>query len=66
MIFEGAKKFFAGGCGLSSTINDYYNFLTIFLNGGKYKNKQIISKKTNELLFQNQLPGIENFYLLNI
>ena len=62
---EGAKKFFAGGCGLSSTLNDYYNFLTIFLNDGKYKNKQIISKKTNKLLFQNQLPGIENFYLLN-
>jgi len=62
---EGSKKFFAGGCGLSSTLNDYYNFLTIFLNDGKYKNKQIISKKTNKLLFQNQLPGIENFYLLN-
>ena len=62
---EGAKKFFAGGCGLSSTLKDYYNFLTIFLNDGKYKGRQIISKKTNELLFQNQLPGIENFYLLN-
>ena len=62
---EGAKKFFAGGCGLSSTISDYFKFLTVFLNEGKYKNKQIISKQTNELLFQNQLPGIENFYLLN-
>ena len=27
---EGAKKFFAGGCGLSSTISDYYKFLTVF------------------------------------
>ena len=62
---EGAKKFFAGGCGLSSTISDYYKFLTVFLNDGKYNDKQIISKKTNELIFENQLPGIENFYLLN-
>ena len=61
---EGAKKFFAGGCGLSSTISDYYKFLTVFLNEGKYKDNQIISKKTNELIFENQLPGIENFYLL--
>jgi len=62
---EGAKTFFAGGCGLSSTISDYYKFLTIFLNDGKYNGRQIISKKTNELIFENQLPGIENFYLLN-
>ena len=62
---EGAKKFFAGGCGLSSTISDYYKFLSVFLNEGKYKDNQIISKKTNELIFENQLPGIENFYLLN-
>ena len=31
----------------------------------KFKGKNFISKQTNDLLFQNQLPGIENFYLLN-
>ena len=62
---EGEKKFFAGGCGLSSTISDYYNFLSVFINNGKFKDKTFISKQTNDLLFQNQLPGIENFYLLN-
>lgn len=62
---EGSKKFFAGGCGLSSTVKDYYNFLSVFINDGKFKGKNIISKQTNDLLFQNQLPGIENFYLLN-
>ena len=41
---EGERKFFAGGCGLSSTISDYYNFLSIFLNDGKYKENQIIKK----------------------
>lgn len=62
---EGYKKFFAGGCGLSSTVKDYYNFLSVFINNGKFKGKNFISKQTNDLLFQNQLPGIENFYLLN-
>ena len=53
---EGARKFFSGGCGLSSTLKDYYNFLSIFINDGKFRNKRIISSKTNELLFKNQLP----------
>ncbi len=62
---EGSKKFFAGGCGLSSTVKDYYNFLSVFINDGNFKGKSFISKQTNDLLFENQLPGIENFYLLN-
>ncbi len=53
---EGKRKFFAGGCGLSSTVQDYYKFLTIFLNDGKFKGKSFISKQTNDLIFQNQLP----------
>jgi CubicO group peptidase (beta-lactamase class C family) len=53
---EGKRKFFAGGCGLSSTVQDYYKFLTVFLNEGKFKGKSFISKQTNDLIFQNQLP----------
>jgi len=53
---EGKKKFFAGGCGLSSTVQDYYKFLTVFLNDGNYKGKSFISKQTNDLIYQNQLP----------
>ena len=56
---EGKRKFFAGGCGLSSTVEDYYKFLSVFLNNGKYKGKSFIGKQTNDLLFQNQLP--DNF-----
>ena len=52
---EGERMFFAGGCGLSGTITDYYKFLSIFLNDGKYKGKQIIEKTTNDMIFQNQL-----------
>ena len=52
---EGERVFFAGGCGLSSTVRDYYNFLSIFINDGKFKGKQIINKTTNDLIFKNQL-----------
>ena len=58
---EGERKFFAGGCGLSSTVEDYYKFLSIFLNNGKYKGKSFIGKQTNDLLFQNQLPDTFGF-----
>tara|TARA_B100001758_G_scaffold142172_1_gene122455 strand:+ start:497 stop:1747 length:1251 start_codon:yes stop_codon:yes gene_type:complete len=53
---EGDRKFFAGGCGLSSTVEDYYKFLSVFINNGNYKGKSFISKQTNDLIFQNQLP----------
>ena len=52
---EGERVFFAGGCGLSSTVKDYYNFLSIFINDGKFKGKQIIEKTTNDLIYKNQL-----------
>ena len=55
---EGAKEFFSGGAGLSSTAEDYFKFLSVFLNGGRYKDKQIIGKMTNELLQLDQLPRI--------
>ena len=57
---EGAKTSYFGGCGLNSTISDYANFLSIFINDGRYKNKQILSKSTLKLLKKNQLNSIEN------
>ena len=50
---EGERKFFAGWCGLSSTVEDYYKFLSVFINNGNYKGKSFISKQTNDLIFQN-------------
>ncbi len=51
---KGAKMFLSGGAGLSSTTADYSNFLQMFLNQGSYKGKQILGKKTVELVFVNQ------------
>ena len=56
----GAKTFFSGGAGLSSTTEDYSNFLQLFLNKGSYKGNQILGKKTVELIYVNQnthIPG---------
>lgn len=61
------KNFFSGGAGLSSTAFDYARFLQMLLNGGKYKGKQILSRRSVELLLspqmENGLPGKDNFGL---
>ena len=57
---KGAKMFLSGGAGLSSTTADYSNFLQMFLNQGSYKGKQILGKKTVELVYVNQNSHIPN------
>lgn len=57
---EGAKKFYSGGAGLSSTAKDYFKFLSVFLNNGRYNGKQIVGKMTNELVQSDQLAYITN------
>ena len=39
----------------SAIVKDYYNFLSIFINDGKFKGKQIIEKTTNDMIYKNQL-----------
>ena len=47
-------NYFSGGGGLLSTASDYYNLLSMLMNEGKYKSKQIISRKSIELMTSNQ------------
>jgi len=54
---RGAKQFFSGGGGLSSTVDDYFNFLSLFVNHGKFKDQQILGKMTVDLLFKDQIGG---------
>ena len=54
------RNYFSGGGGLLSTASDYYNFLTMLLNKGKYKNKQILSRKSIELMTSNQTGDMFN------
>jgi CubicO group peptidase (beta-lactamase class C family) len=53
---KGAKAFFSGGGGLSSTAKDYAAFLQMHLNGGEYNGNRILSRTTVELMRSQQVP----------
>jgi CubicO group peptidase (beta-lactamase class C family) len=50
-----AGKYFSGGAGLSSTVEDYAKFLQLFLNKGEYNGVRLLGRKTIELIFTSQL-----------
>ena len=52
---DGPKKSFSGGAGLLSTSSDYYNFLLMILNEGKYGDLQILSRKSIEIMTKDNL-----------
>ena len=54
----GAKKFFSGGAGLSSTAKDYATFLQMYLNGGELNGVRILSRSTIETMMQNQVGDL--------
>lgn len=47
---EGAKTYFSGGAGLSSTAFDYARFLQMLLNDGEFDGERILSRKSVELM----------------
>ncbi len=51
---KGAKRFFSGGAGLSSTAKDYATFLQMYLNNGEYNGKRILSRTTVQSIMGNQ------------
>jgi len=61
------KSYFSGGAGLSSTAFDYAVFLQMLLNKGSYNGKQILGRRTVELMLSPQLAdnvfGDDNFCL---
>lgn len=54
----GAKAFFSGGAGLSSTTEDYAKFLQMYLNGGIYNGKRILSPITIQTIMSNQVGDL--------
>lgn len=54
----GAKAFFSGGAGLSSTTEDYAKFLQMYLNGGIYNGKRILSSQTIQTIMTNQVGDL--------
>ena len=51
---KGAKRFFSGGAGLSSTAKDYATFLQMYLNGGELNGIRILSRTTIQSMMGNQ------------
>lgn len=63
---KGAKRFFSGGAGLSSTAKDYATFLQMYLNGGELNGVRILSRTTVQSIMGNQVGdlfgGDEEYY----
>jgi len=51
---KGAKSYFAGGAGLSSTVKDYAKLLQMYLNGGELNGRRILSRTTVRTIMSNQ------------
>ncbi len=54
----GAKTFFSGGAGLSSTAKDYATFLQMYLNEGELNGVRLLSRTTVRSILGNQIGGI--------
>lgn len=55
---KGAKRFFSGGAGLSSTAKDYATFLQMYLNGGELNGVRILSRTTVQSIMGNQTGNL--------
>jgi CubicO group peptidase (beta-lactamase class C family) len=51
-------SYFKGGAGLCGTADDYLKFVQMVANGGEYKGKRYLSKKTIEYMLQDHLVGM--------
>jgi CubicO group peptidase (beta-lactamase class C family) len=55
---QGARSFFSGGAGLSSTSEDYFIFLQMMLNKGEYNGVRLLSRTTVETMMANQIGDL--------
>jgi CubicO group peptidase (beta-lactamase class C family) len=55
---KGAKTFFSGGAGLSSTAKDYATFLQMYLNGGELNGTRLLSRTTVQTVLTNQVGNL--------
>jgi CubicO group peptidase (beta-lactamase class C family) len=57
--YKGPRKLFCGGSGLCSTAMDYARFCQMMLNGGKLGDVRLLSRKSVELMSQDQVGRID-------
>nr|MBC7613567.1 beta-lactamase family protein [Pseudopedobacter sp.] len=54
----GARTYFSGGSGLSSTVEDYAKFCQMILNRGEFGGKIILQPETVDLMAMNQIGDL--------
>jgi len=59
-IMSENNKFYSGGGGLCSTVDDYFAFSQMLVNKGTLGEKRVISEDSIDQMFTNQLAKIEN------
>jgi CubicO group peptidase (beta-lactamase class C family) len=57
--YEGARTYFSGGGGLSSTAADYVRFCQMLLNGGELDGVRLLSPKTVDLMTMNHIGDLD-------
>ncbi len=55
---KGAKRFYSGGAGLSSTAKDYATFLQMYLNNGELNGVRLLSRTTVQAIMANHIGDI--------
>jgi CubicO group peptidase (beta-lactamase class C family) len=55
---KGARTYFSGGGGLSSTARDYATFLQMYLNQGELNGKRLLSRTTVQVIMANHIGDI--------
>lgn len=55
---KGARTYFSGGAGLSSTAKDYASFLQMYLNMGELNGIRILSRTTVQFMMANQIGDL--------
>lgn len=53
---KGARTYFSGGAGLTSTVYDYALFLQMYLNGGQMNGYRLLSRTTVNAILSGQIP----------
>lgn len=64
--FRHQRTFLSGGGGLVSTIDDYFHFAQALCEGGEFRGRRIIGRKTLEFMRRNHLPDNQDLPGLSV
>jgi len=64
--FRRTPQFLSGGGGLVSTIDDYFHFAQALCQGGEFRGRRIIGRKTLEFMRRNHLPDNQDLPGLSV